>query len=66
MENECTPTSKNDIAPPCYQRNKEYKKQGMIISSINEYGLYRNIDELKLLVDEEDIHIISINETKIR
>ena len=37
----------------------------MIVSSINVNGLYKNIDELKPLVDEEDIHILAINETKL-
>ena len=37
----------------------------MKISSINVNGLYKNIEELKLLVDEEDIHILAINETKL-
>ena len=59
-----------NVPPPprtilCLLVIKEYKKKGMIISSINENGLDRNIDELKLLVDKEDIHIIIINETKL-
>ena len=28
-------------------------------------GLYKNVDEFKLLVDEEDIHILAINEPKL-
>ena len=37
----------------------------MIISSINVNGLLKNINELKLLVDEEDLNILAINETKL-
>ena len=37
----------------------------MIISSINVNGLLKNIDELKLLVDEEDLNILAINETEL-
>ena len=37
----------------------------MVIFSINVNGLYKNIDELMLLADEEDIHILAINDTKL-
>ena len=37
----------------------------MIISSIYVNGLYKNIGDLKLPVDEEDFHILAIIETKL-
>ena len=36
-----------------------------MITSIHVNGLLKNIDELKLLVDEEDLDILAINETKL-
>ena len=65
IEIEGTPISVTVIAPPRGQRNKKYRKKGMIISSINVNSLSKNIGELKLLVDDEDIHILAINETKL-
>ena len=62
---EGTPISITELAPPRFQRNKKYRKKGIIISSINVSGLVKNSDELKLLVDEENIHILAINETKL-
>ena len=35
----------------------------MMISSINVNVVYKNVDELELLVDEEEIPILAINET---
>ena len=37
----------------------------MLISSVNVNGLIRNLEELKLLLDEKGIHILAINETKL-
>ena len=38
-----------DNAPLSYQRNKTYKKKGMIISSINVYGLLKILMNLSFL-----------------
>ena len=53
----------NALTP--YQRKKNYKKKGMIISSINVNGSLNDIDEIKPLVNEGGIHILAINETKL-
>ena len=54
-----------DNAPPRYQRNEKCKNKVMIISSINVKGLCKSVDEFKLLVDEEDIPVLAINESKL-
>ena len=40
-------------------------RKGMAIATLNIYRLSTHIDELRLVMEEKNIHILAINETKL-
>ena len=40
-------------------------KKGMVVASLNIRGLNTHIDELRLFIRDEGIHVLGINETKL-
>ena len=53
------------LRPPPPLGTKLGFRKGMVIASLNINSLPANIDEIKILLQEQNIHILALNETKI-
>ena len=53
------------LSPPLPLGTKLGFREGMVIASLNINSLPAHIDEIKILLQEQNIHILALNETKI-
>ena len=53
------------LRPPPPLGTKLGFRKGMVIASLNINSLPAHIDEIKILLQEQNIHILALNETKI-
>ena len=54
-----------DISRKCFDINYKPFGKGLVMASLNINSLLAHIDEFRVFMNETDIDIISINETKL-